>query len=896
MLERRTLLRLVSLVSTISLASGVAGAQIERPPEPAAPAPIAAPTLVPPKLIGFKDATYPPQAAQQGLTAAVKLRLTVDETGHVTDAEVLEPVGNGFDEAAREAALQFVFAPALRGDRPTKARLLYRYDFTLRPVAAAEAPPVAAPTTGNLAGQLLIADVNSPIAGARVTVTLADGQKRLFTTDPAGRFSLAGLPAGRYALTVESEGFKSFQAQEEVVVGEQTELKYRLSPETDELEVTVNATRPPREVTRRTIERREISRIPGTSGDAIRSIENLPGVARPPGLAGVLIVRGSYPNDTQVYVDGSEVPSIFHFGGLRSVLPTEILERIDFYPGNYSARYGRGMGAIVDVGLKAPDTRCKDESGKFTGKTGCFSGLAQVDLIEGRFLLQGPTPVKGWNFIAAGRRSWLDAWIGPVLKSADANIKTLPVYYDYQGILETKPTKQSRLSFRYIGADDRFAAVIDPVAQEPGIGGNLRFGQSFSTAQALYENELSSRVNISTMLSVSRRTLEFGIGQFAFGLKSYPVQFRQELGWRVARGLKVNTGLDYLIIPYEVSVRAPNPPAPGQPDGGPFSTRPASETNESRYGFRQGAYVDAEWQPTARLRVVPGLRFDYARDTRELDVSPRFVTRYDLVPREDAQGLPQRRTTVKGGAGYYYQPPEFQETNPVFGTPGLRSNRALQYALGIEQELTSQIDISVEGFYKDLQRLVVRSELGSEALYTNNGLGSAVGLETLLRYKPDSRFFGWIAYTLSRSVRQNSPSSEQYLIQYDQTHNLTMLGSYRLGRGWEFGARLRVVSGNMATPVRRQPDVSALYAADTGAYVPIEGKPYTQRLPLFHQVDFRLDKRWQMRGWQLGAYLDVYNVYNNSAVEGLSYDYNYARQIYQTGVPFLPSLGVRGEF
>jgi len=61
-------------------------------------------------------------------------------------------------------------------------------------------------------------------------------------------------------------------------------------------------------------------------------------------------------------------------------------------------------------------------------------------------------------------------------------------------------------------------------------------------------------------------------------------------------------------------------------------------------------------------------------------------------------------------------------------------------------------------------------------------------------------------------------------------------------------------------------------------------------------VDFRLDKRWQMRGWQLGAYLDVYNVYNNSAVEGLSYDYNYARQIYQTGVPFLPSLGVRGEF
>ena len=114
--------------------------------------------------------------------------------------------------------------------------------------------------------------------------------------------------------------------------------------------------RPPREVTRRTLERREINRIPGTSGDALRSIQNLPGVARPPGLAGLLIVRGSAPQDTAIFVDGTEVPLIYHFGGLSSVIPTELLDRIDFYPGNFSARYGRVMGGIVDVGLRSPDT------------------------------------------------------------------------------------------------------------------------------------------------------------------------------------------------------------------------------------------------------------------------------------------------------------------------------------------------------------------------------------------------------------------------------------------------------------------------------------------------------------------------------------------------------------
>jgi hypothetical protein len=58
----------------------------------------------------------------------------------------------------------------------------------------------------------------------------------------------------------------------------------------------------------------------------------------------------------------------------------------------------------------------------------------------------------------------------------------------------------------------------------------------------------------------------------------------------------------------------------------------------------------------------------------------------------------------------------------------------------------------------------------------------------------------------------------------------------------------------------------------------------------------RLDKRWQFRAWRLSAYLDIYNVYNNAAIEGTSYDFNYAHQVYQTGVPFLPSIGARGEF
>jgi hypothetical protein len=71
---------------------------------------------------------------------------------------------------------------------------------------------------------------------------------------------------------------------------------------------------------------------------------------------------------------------------------------------------------------------------------------------------------------------------------------------------------------------------------------------------------------------------------------------------------------------------------------------------------------------------------------------------------------------------------------------------------------------------------------------------------------------------------------------------------------------------------------------------------FSERLPLFHQLDLRVDKRWQFKDWRLSAYLDVQNVYNNPAVEAIVYNYDFSQQAFQTGLPILPSIGLRGEF
>src|SRR5262249_34674841 len=100
-----------------------------------------------------------------------------------------------------------------------------------------------------------------------------------------------------------------------------------------------------------------------------------------------------------------DVPLIYHFGGLTSVLPTELLDKIDFYPGNFSARYGRVNGGIVDAKLRAPDTRCYTKDKKVDpSRNDCFHLILQSDMIDMRALVQGPLPWDGWSFALGGRR------------------------------------------------------------------------------------------------------------------------------------------------------------------------------------------------------------------------------------------------------------------------------------------------------------------------------------------------------------------------------------------------------------------------------------------------------------------------------------------------------------
>lgn len=82
---------------------------------------------VPPVVTSSETPRFPESALEAGLTEGhVTLKVKVGVDGTVEEAEVVEGAGYGLDEAAREAALKYLFEPATLGGKPSAAFILLR--------------------------------------------------------------------------------------------------------------------------------------------------------------------------------------------------------------------------------------------------------------------------------------------------------------------------------------------------------------------------------------------------------------------------------------------------------------------------------------------------------------------------------------------------------------------------------------------------------------------------------------------------------------------------------------------------------------------------------------------------------------------------------------------------
>ncbi|MFT4977642.1 MAG: TonB family protein, partial [Myxococcota bacterium] len=560
-----------------------------------------------PELLEYIQAPYPPEAEAAGIEGTVKLLLEIDEAGEVTTVELLESAGHGFDEAATDAAWQFLFTPAEDANGPTGVAIEFDYSFVLQ-AAPEEVVEAVGDLPVNLEGTVVEKGTRRDLADIAVQVT--DAAETLLgetTTDRQGRYQFRGVPVGDVRVRAFYPGYQDVTEEVEVTEGEVTDLRVwikNLSYRDDEVVGVYR--KESTDVTRRVLSVEEIRRIPGTFGDPVRVIQTLPGAARSPLGTGALIIRGANPEDSAVYVDGIRIPLIYHLGGYVSILNADLIDSVSYLPGNYGVQYGRSTGGVVDVTTKSE----YPEQPKLSWST---------DLLDTGVLVQGRAGKDGrLGYAAAGRRSYIDAVLASVpnlLPNPDLVVR--PRWYDYQLKLTRLEDGSEELSFFLFGFQDQlifsspedFAQGTDPATQ-----GDL--GTSYSTHRAyvLWDHRLSPTWRLRLTPSLGIDSTQLSVGNSTNLEQVQPLaEVRAEAIWTPSEALTVTNGFDFIGGGYRFSAELPiNPDQLDDYD--PLGEREPFSIDGRGLGGGPDLYVRADVRPLVerdRLLLSGGVRYNF---------------------------------------------------------------------------------------------------------------------------------------------------------------------------------------------------------------------------------------------------------------------------------------------
>jgi len=753
------------------------------------------------------------------------------------------------------------------------------------PAAVAQGAPF-----GRVTGRVVNGTTQRPIDGALVAL-IGTALTELSGTD--GRFDLPMVPPGVYSLSVRAIGFRPY-LQSDVVVGSGKPLTVTvmLVPQPirlEAVEVQPSYFRAPADAVTSTqrLGAEDTRRAPGVQEDVIRAVALLPGVAVTAAGRNDLIVRGGAPYENLFVVDGIQVPNINHFGsqgstgGPLSLINIDFVRETSFSSGGFAPKWGDRTASFTNITLR--DGNEDELSGEFNLSATGFGAIAE-----------GPLGAGG-SFLLSARRSYLD------LLFKAAGFSFVPAYWDFQLKTTHHVDRTSTISFLGIGAintvsfvnddaEDRFdnSRILSPEQNQYVAGLTWRrllpdglltvtLGRTFTRFRAVQRDSLVPPTDVFRSYSDEGET-----------------SLRADLVLAPSARLEINVGsvshyasaLDYdVALLGELRVDAAGVPRP--------------LTLDSAFtAFRTAAYAEARYYVTPSIRVSLGGRTDYYGFLDDgFRLGPRVGMRFEVDP----------ETALTLSYGRHYQAPSYVW---LIGDPGnatsLRPIRADQAVLGLERRLRDDLKLQVEAYvkgYRDYPARIFRPQavlapsgfedvtndipFGLEPL-TSVATGRSYGVELFVQKRLSAiPVYGLASFALSRS-EFTSLDDVARPGAYDGRLIANLLAGWRPGSSWEVSGKLRLATGLPTTPfVASGPDIGRL---DFSRYN--EGP----RVPTFHALDIRVDRRWSFRRWQLEVYVDVQNVYGRANVSQYQWNPRLLAPEANESLGVLPSLGVNIEF
>ena len=687
------------------------------------------------------------------------------------------------------------------------------------------------------------------------------------STDSNGNFTITQVPPGIYRLQASFLGYKTALTPEYRVNHVTPYVQIELEEENTSLNEVVVTASPFQKVVEspvslRVIGLQEIEKAPGANRDISKVVQNYPGVTFSPiGYRNDLIVRGGGPSENRFYLDGVEIPNINHFstqgasGGPVGLIDADLIRSVKFYSGAFPADRGNALSSVLDFSLRDGDM--ERNSLKAT------LGASEVSLSSNGHL------GKKTSYLVSVRQSYLQA-LFKVL-----GLPFLPAYTDASFKLKTRFDSHNELTLLGLGGLDRMKlnlgiegedaeymlSYLPKIEQETyTVGGVYRHYtpihvQTIVLSQS-YLNNRNIKYRNNDESSEDNLTLHLGSVE-----QETKLRMENTSSWSV---WKVKAGFDLNYSRYKSDE---------------YRKIFADALREYNYHtdlslWRWGLFASIDYAaPDKSFTASIGVRTDgnnYSDKMKELwrQLSPRLSVSYRL-----ADGL-----FLSGHVGLYYQLPSYTALG-FKGETGDYVNKHLDYisvsqeSVGLSWTPNENMEFTVEGFYKlygnmpfslsDQIPLSCKGNdygtIGNEAL-SSQAKGRSYGAELMFKWLLTQKLNLSSSLTIFKSEFKDGKQGSYVPSAWDNRFILNVSGTYNFPKHWSLGAKVSCIGGSPYTPYDEAKS-SLVEAWDVQGRAYYDYSRYNQeRLPVFGQLDVRVDKTFYLKKCMLGFYLDIQNI------------------------------------
>jgi len=708
------------------------------------------------------------------------------------------------------------------------------------------------------------------------------------TSDTNGSYQLNDLSIGNYSVVFSFIGFEKIIKTDIIIKPEKiTFLNVELRPVSIMTEgVTISSgyfdnieNKPLSSIS---FSSEEIRRAPGGAGDVSRIIFGLPSLAKINDTKNSLIVRGGSAVENNFFIDNIKIPNINHFPiqgsteGPIGIINTDFIDNVNFLSGGFSALYSNCMSSVMDLQFRE-------------GNSNNMNLQLEMSMQGFGGVIEGPLAENKGSYMLSIRRSYLDLLVGLMDEKGG-----LPIYSDVQAKVVYDISKNQKLSFIDVfSIDHQLTKREDAKDNMDNVYPDYNYYSNTSgiNLQSLWGNSGYSNTSFSHTYSKTNCTLtQTKDVKLLLDNRSVEQEFnlRNSNHFILKSDLKIETGFDveYTKTNYDQFYNDYQDLL-GQPT---LSTIIIKNINS----YRIGGFVNLIWDPIADLTITPGVRADYYNYNDVINISPRV----NLIYRINAQ------TFLTGAYGIYYQNIPWIIAAQKDDFKKLKNPKAIHYIVGLNHFITESTKLTLEVYNKDysdfpmdpiqpdffvFDQAVLENIFMNHQTLVSKGIANSKGIELTIQKKLAKDFYGLISGSFFKA-KYKDLSGKWYDRLYDNRFNFAVEGGYKPNEKWEYSLRWLYAGGAPYTPFDEEA------SRKSGKGILDYTKISSSRLPDFHSLSLRVDRRFHYQSSTLIVYLSILNAYGRKNISSYSWNEidNKIAEIKMWGT--LPVFGIKYEF